>query len=114
VYSINNNCTSESQGNHEARARSRSIPQDSEDSVEQQSKGCCRKFFGIELVMFLQGLGFSGMTIIVQNFYIDRICRISDNFTEEACDTLVKNASNGIRLLPLTIYFETKRSLRVE
>jgi len=62
---------------------------------------------GIDAVMFLHGIGYQGMQVIVQNFYIDRICRISENFTEEICDTLLQNATTGTDIKITTISLQS-------
>lgn len=45
----------------------------------------------IELLMFFHMIGYTCTTVIVQNLYIDRICRIEHNFDPELCQNLTKN-----------------------
>jgi len=42
----------------------------------------------IEPMMFLQMVGFSSTSVVVQNLYIDRICRISFSYPDSICGNL--------------------------
>jgi hypothetical protein len=50
----------------------------------------------IELLMFFHMIGYTCTTVIVQNLYIDRICRISKNYTESICSNLTNNEDEGM------------------
>lgn len=39
----------------------------------------------IELLMFFHMLGITTTTVIVQNLYIDRICRLDYGYSDEIC-----------------------------
>lgn len=55
----------------------------------------CLNSIGIMPIMLFHGIANSGMLVIVQNFYIDRICRVSDNFTNDICLNLTQNSMDG-------------------
>ncbi len=42
----------------------------------------------IEFLMFFHMIGYTCTTVIVQNLYIDRICRIEHQFSPEICENL--------------------------
>ena len=46
----------------------------------------------IEPVMFLHMLGFTMTNIIVQNMYLDRICRVELEYSDDTCEELLRNA----------------------
>lgn len=49
------------------------------------------KSYGLEICCLFFSIGSSNSQLIVQNFYIDRICRIEKNFSSEEC----RNMSSG-------------------
>lgn len=49
------------------------------------------KSYGLEICCLFFSIGSSNSQLIVQNFYIDRICRIGKNFSSEEC----RNMSSG-------------------
>lgn len=53
----------------------------------------------IEPVMFLHMLGISLTGVIVQDFYIERICRVKLGYSAEACADLVINSGEFLTQL---------------
>lgn len=51
-------------------------------------ESCFLKSFGLELCTFLYFIASSSSQVAVQLFYIDRICRVSENFGAKECANL--------------------------
>ncbi|CAL8086721.1 unnamed protein product [Orchesella dallaii] len=52
------------------------------------------KRYGLEICVLLFSVADSTFSITVQNFYIDRICQVTKNFTKEECRNLTSGAYN--------------------
>jgi len=90
--------TTSSSGDEEddSFADNRRIINNPDDPPEEVSCTSLLKGITIEPMMFLHMFGMSCTSVILQNLYIQRICKISLNYTDAVCDDLEDNPTIGL------------------